>query len=119
MRIIKPQIKIKMSQFYYDQPIHVNPAIVAYKHPASELVNVDQTYKQLGPIHRPIHPFARQLGQPEGLRNPCESPTSHLSTMHHHLVNGISCDPLTQYYDRNLDRCVNIPKTHQGGKQQF
>lgn len=87
----------------------VNPAIVAYKHPASELVNVDSTYKQLGPIHRPIHPFARQLGQGPGLRNPCESPTAHLSTMHHNLVNGIQCDPSTQYYDRNLERCVLLP----------
>ena len=85
-----------------------NPAIVAYKHPLSELVNMDQTYKQLGPGHRPFHPYHRYLGQPEGIVDPCESPTSHLSTMHRHLVNGIQCDPNTQYFDRNLERCVKM-----------
>jgi hypothetical protein len=85
----------------------INPAIVAFKHPASELVNMDQTYKQLGPTHRPVHPYAQCLGQPDGIRNPGESGTSHLSTMHRHLVNGIQCNPETQYFDRNLERCVN------------
>lgn len=100
-----------MACFYQTKPDPrepTNPAIVAYKHPLSELVNVDQTYKQLGPIHRPIHPFHRYLGQPEGVRDPCDSPTSHLSTMHRSVVNGIQCNPETEYFDRNLERCVRI-----------